>query len=256
MTGLQHNTYLLAQYTPLPESGPHLQPPADWALAGSHLAARCLAASQAAKVSLTQTRSDCNCPAGNCLCRSNHKSVLGIGGYVRARGAVLSCVDEQGMEDWLNSSSDEHQADTAAAVDTAKARGKQYLPARLGFTQRQPAAQHSSTTSVTAAVDSQQPEGSSKEGKTLAEQALSRIGSRRGLGKVSAGAAAAGQQRDVTFSLVAYPSKDNYEGRLYPLDWINKVCLGLGPNLPDVGGSGVLCPFLSSWVSLMTFVTV
>jgi hypothetical protein len=27
----------------------------------------------------------------------------------------------------------------------------------------------------------------------------------------------------VTFSLVAYPSKDNYEGRLYPLDWITQV---------------------------------
>jgi len=30
---------------------------------------------------------------------------------------------------------------------------------------------------------------------------------------------------EVTYSLVAFPAKDNYEGRLYPLDWINKVRL-------------------------------
>ncbi|KIZ00907.1 hypothetical protein MNEG_7052 [Monoraphidium neglectum] len=28
---------------------------------------------------------------------------------------------------------------------------------------------------------------------------------------------------DVTYSLVAYPSKDNLEGRMYPLDWIQRV---------------------------------
>ncbi|KAI8471068.1 MAG: pyridoxal phosphate-dependent transferase [Monoraphidium minutum] len=30
-------------------------------------------------------------------------------------------------------------------------------------------------------------------------------------------------EADVTYSLVAYPAKDNFEGRLYPLDWIDKV---------------------------------
>jgi hypothetical protein len=25
------------------------------------------------------------------------------------------------------------------------------------------------------------------------------------------------------FSLVAYPSKDNYEGQLFPLEWVEKV---------------------------------
>lgn len=158
-------------------------------------------------------------------CRSNHKSVLGIGGYAKARGVVLSCVDEEGMEDWLNSSSDEHKADREAVLGTAKARGKHYVSARLGLLHRKTAAKHGAT-SVTAAADSQQPEGSNA-GRTLAQQALSRKDSRGGTGKLSAGAAAAAQQRDVTFSLVAYPSKDNYEGRLYPMDWINKVCLGL-----------------------------
>jgi hypothetical protein len=28
----------------------------------------------------------------------------------------------------------------------------------------------------------------------------------------------------VTHHLVAYPAKDNYEGRMYPLDWIQQVC--------------------------------
>lgn len=36
------------------------------------------------------------------------------------------------------------------------------------------------------------------------------------------GDAAAAAAR-TTFSLVAYPSKDNYEGRLHSLDWIDKV---------------------------------
>jgi hypothetical protein len=27
----------------------------------------------------------------------------------------------------------------------------------------------------------------------------------------------------VTHHLVAYPAKDNYEGRIYPLDWIEQV---------------------------------
>jgi hypothetical protein len=27
----------------------------------------------------------------------------------------------------------------------------------------------------------------------------------------------------VTHHLVAYPAKDNYEGRMYPLDWIQRV---------------------------------
>jgi hypothetical protein len=31
---------------------------------------------------------------------------------------------------------------------------------------------------------------------------------------------------DVTYSLVAFPAKDNYEGRLYPLEWIQKVGWG------------------------------
>lgn len=30
----------------------------------------------------------------------------------------------------------------------------------------------------------------------------------------------------VTYSLAAFPAKDNYEGRLYPLDWIDKVGVG------------------------------
>lgn len=29
---------------------------------------------------------------------------------------------------------------------------------------------------------------------------------------------------DTTYSLVAFPVKDNYEGRLYSMDWIEKVC--------------------------------
>lgn len=39
-----------------------------------------------------------------------------------------------------------------------------------------------------------------------------------GVGK-GAGAAAAA----TTFSLAAFPAKDNYEGRLYPLSWVNRI---------------------------------
>lgn len=81
------------------------------------------------------------------LSRSNHKSVLGIGGYARERSVKLSCVDEEGMEAWLSSNSVKHATSSSAAATS----------------------------------------------------------------------------NNVTYSLVAYPTKDNYEGRLYPWDWVSKV---------------------------------
>lgn len=83
------------------------------------------------------------CVSHAVIFRSNHKSVLGIGGYARERSVQLSCVDEEGMEAWLSSK-------VTAAAPTVS--------------------------------DSQ-----------------------------------------VTYSLVAYPAKDNYEGRLYPWDWVQMV---------------------------------
>ncbi|WIA34679.1 hypothetical protein OEZ86_012993 [Tetradesmus obliquus] len=88
--------------------------------------------------------------------RSNHKSVLGIGGYARERGVTLSCADEEGMVQWLSSSD---SADGGA-------------------------------------------DGSS-QGTPLLQPA-----------------AAGG---NVTYSLVAYPPKDNLEGRLYDWSWVAKV---------------------------------
>lgn len=85
------------------------------------------------------------------LLRSNHKSVLGIGGYARERSVRLTCVDEEGMQAWLNISNG------------------------------------SSSISATAATAAEDSPG------------------------------------NVTYSLVAYPIKDNYEGRLYPWEWVGKV---------------------------------
>jgi hypothetical protein len=51
-------------------------------------------------------------------------------------------------------------------------------------------------------------------------------------GLSAAGAGAAGEEakhsplthdKPITYSLVAYPSKDNFAGRLYPLDWVKQV---------------------------------
>jgi hypothetical protein len=89
--------------------------------------------------------------------RSNHKSVLGIGGYARERGVTLSCVDEDGMEAWLSSSS---------SGDDDSGDGSQGTPLL------QPPAAGS----------------------------------------------------NITYSLVAYPPKDNLEGRLYDWSWVAKVC--------------------------------
>lgn len=37
------------------------------------------------------------------ICRANHKSVLGVGALAREHGATIACVDEQGMESFLDS---------------------------------------------------------------------------------------------------------------------------------------------------------
>jgi hypothetical protein len=100
-----------------------------------------------------------------CPCRtyrSNHKSVLGIGGYARERGATLSCVDEDGMEQWLSSSS-----------SSSSSGGK---------------------------------DGGSDSSQSAPQPP-----------------AAGANANNITYSLVAYPPKDNLEGRLYDWGWVAKV---------------------------------
>eukprot|EP00878_Enallax_costatus_P026190 GHUV01028075.1.p1 GENE.GHUV01028075.1~~GHUV01028075.1.p1 ORF type:complete len:310 (+),score=81.90 GHUV01028075.1:356-1285(+) len=48
------------------------------------------------------------------------------------------------------------------------------------------------------------------------------LSSKSSSGSETATGAAAGPG-NVTYSLVAYPTKDNYEGRLYPWEWVSKV---------------------------------
>jgi hypothetical protein len=76
--------------------------------------------------------------------------VLGIGAYAQDKGALLSCVDEAQMEQWLD------EPPHGSHV--------------------QPPKQNSSSSST-------------------------------------------------TYSLLAFPAKDNYEGVLYPLQWVDKVRL-------------------------------
>ncbi|GBF89223.1 molybdenum cofactor sulfurase [Raphidocelis subcapitata] len=83
--------------------------------------------------------------------QSNHKSVLGIGAYARAAGAALACVDERGVDEWLES------------------------PLPLGAA-----------------------------------------------GPGGGDAAEGGGARAIA-SLLAYPAMDNFEGRIYPLDWVDKA---------------------------------
>lgn len=83
--------------------------------------------------------------------RANHKSVLGVGAYARERGASVVCVDEEGMEQWLEQAARKTREQSPVNNSSGKA------------------AQHR------------------------------------------------------VYSLVAYPSKDNYEGLLFPLEWVDKV---------------------------------
>jgi hypothetical protein len=62
---------------------------------------------------------------------------------------------------------------------------------------------------------------------------------------VTPAAAAAGGRR-VTFSLVGYPPKDNYEGRLYPLEWIDKV----SSRQDKTGTFSCSCPMVGHAVAL------
>uniref|UniRef100_A0A383WHU1 Aminotransferase class V domain-containing protein n=1 Tax=Tetradesmus obliquus TaxID=3088 RepID=A0A383WHU1_TETOB len=86
--------------------------------------------------------------------RANHKSVLGIGAYAQDKGALLSCVDEAGIEEWLNEPPSDHDG--------------HIYPSK-----------HNSSSSSSS--------------------------------------------NNVTYSLVAFPAKDNYEGVLYPLEWVDRI---------------------------------
>lgn len=106
--------------------------------------------------------------------RANHKSVLGIGTFAREHGAAISCVDEQGMEEWLES----------GAAASAKE--------RLVYKKHDSHDSHNSHG---------KHEQHGKHDKHKDDD----------------------DDDDITYSLVAFPAKDNYEGRLYPLEWIEKV---------------------------------
>ena len=122
--------------------------------------------------------------------------MLGIGAYARDHGARTACVTEKGMEAWLQEGGTDTAATAAATAAIAPGPGK---PIALA---------------AAAAIGSD----------SVVRKLLTAGGAPLGVGSEAPAAAAAGSARNgLTYSLVAYPAKDNYEGRLYPLDWVHKV---------------------------------
>jgi hypothetical protein len=134
-------------------------------------------------------------------------------------------VDEAGMEAWLDGSSSSSSSGTSS---TSSSRGQ-------AAAQHSAVSEHSSSqpgleAGVATAAELQLGDDLTGVAEHLSSTLLSSQQQATQADHAAAAAtaaAAAGGGRDsqsqVTLSLVAYPSKDNYEGRLYSLDWVKKV---------------------------------
>jgi len=168
--------------------------------------------------------------------QANHKSVLGIGAYAKQHGAALHCLTLDQMQHWLESS------------------GAPAPPSRTTYrTSNTPTTCTDATCCGATAAPTQDPTNYHSHGSTSDHmEGCGNVGSDGGVCGAQAGGCcpvppaaaeaaaacapvpvtavggpgAAGSSccgAGVTHHLVAYPAKDNYEGRMYPLQWIQQV---------------------------------
>jgi hypothetical protein len=179
--------------------------------------------------------------------QANHKSVLGIGSYAKASGAQLRCLKREEMEGWLQNQDTTHPV-THATATTSEEAGTRSTAATAAM---------GCCSSVSGGPCSEACVGGGDQGghcssayasdsPPLSESCSpvtnssgfsSSIGSEGLWGQVvlECGGSEGGSSRPTSGSeallvhhLVAYPAKDNYEGQLYPLEWIEQVGLGGG----------------------------
>lgn len=139
--------------------------------------------------------------------QANHKSVLGIGAYAKQHGAHLHCLSLEDMQQWLDSpcSTTPQQHHHHAAFKASSCVNG--LCCAGGSPTHHAAVQPGAGSCCGAPVPPHTP--------TAAEAAAA--------AGVSGAAASSCCGSGVTHHLVAYPAKDNYEGRIYPLQWIEQV---------------------------------
>ena len=180
--------------------------------------------------------------------QANHKSVLGIGSYAKAAGAHLHCLKREEVEEWLQLPGSEPPAPTssaAAAAAAAQACGTCAVTAAsaaaalatcpaviarvcsAGVKDAGEERHYSSTwesdashpgVSCSAVTDSSEFSSSINSEGIWGE---GRLGG--GMSEADSPTAAAAGGCGVRYHLVAYPAKDNYEGQLYPMKWIEQV---------------------------------
>lgn len=165
--------------------------------------------------------------------QANHKSVLGIGAYAKQHGATLHCLTLQQMQQWLA------QPPGSAVPESHHKAANNGLccgPTNRAAAAAAPAAGGASavggSTGSGSGVSSRPVLRTMVPGPLAASAAVHVLAP-----AVPARAASAGATNSshccgagVTHHLVAYPAKDNYEGRIYPLDWIEQVSVSSLPS--------------------------
>ncbi|WIA41880.1 hypothetical protein OEZ86_009204 [Tetradesmus obliquus] len=147
--------------------------------------------------------------------QANHKSVLGIGAYAKRAGAELHCVSREHMEQWLASPSK-----SAAALPPISRTSSSRRSLSFSSSSRRPSIiSANSGTFAGAAADA-------AAAADVATSVSGGIGAGAGAGGMSSSNSSSSNlnsSKAPTFHLVAFPAKDNYEGQLYPLSWIEQV---------------------------------
>jgi hypothetical protein len=129
---------------------------------------------------------------------SNHKSVLGIGAYAQQAKAQLHALSKSELEHWLE------QPWTAND-----------LPGKNAEQANSSSSSSSSTQFLHCTSESGLADGSGQDVTGAIDHHLPARHSR----------ASDEDDMTVTHHLLAYPAKCNYDGVLYPLDWIQQVMI-------------------------------
>lgn len=152
--------------------------------------------------------------------QANHKSVLGIGAYAKQHGAQLHCLTMEQMQSWLCSPPGSAVPESYHNVSSQNSHPA-CTNGLCGGPRQVPSSNPANSTVKSAAAGTGGgccPVPRAAAGAAAACAPVP-VTAAAGAGAVGSSCCGAG----VTHHLVAYPAKDNYEGRIYPLEWIEQV---------------------------------
>jgi hypothetical protein len=167
--------------------------------------------------------------------QANHKSVLGIGAYAKQAGAELHCVTKKQMDAWLAlpgcpaPEQTSRRSSCCGCVDAAAGSASEVVvPAntecravRISKGQQQLAGTVSLEEPLQPATPALSSSSSSSTDEAAGRQQELLLAARNTLDRHSQDHNTSSSSS--TCHLVAYPAKDNYEGRLYPQQWVKQV---------------------------------